>query len=215
MNGSWLSEAEMQILRDCQAMLPEVRKVSEQITFLQNADSQYYTTISKRLTKIENLLESLTEPPAPIPVAFNVTETAIGENKMALPKKAATAIADLVILDDGKGVLYTLQPINKAGVAVPLPAGSGPVSAVSSAPGSLANAVQDPGDPTANPPRPPDTTGLVFLATVPQPPVDATGIVMTFSDTLTNGSTISTAADPVDVTADNSPAGFTITETAE
>jgi hypothetical protein len=74
--------------------------------------------------------------------------------------------------------------------------------------------VQDPGDPTANPPRLPDTTGLVFLSTVPQPPVDATGIVVTFSDTLTNGSVISTAADPIDVTADDSPVGFTITESA-
>jgi hypothetical protein len=212
---SWLTEAEMQILRDCQALLPEVRKIHEQLTLLQNAESQYYTSTSKRLTRIEEALKDLTEPPTNNPVAFEVTETAIGENTMALPKKAATATADLVILDDGKGVLYTLQPINKAGAPVPLPTGSGPISAVSSAPASLANAVQDPGDPTATPPRPPDTTGLVFLATVPQPPVDATGVIMTFSDTLTNGSVISTAATGVDVTPDNSPAGFTITETAE
>ena len=215
MNGSWLNEAEMQILRDCQAMLPRVKEIERQITLVQQAESGYYTALAKRLDKILAAIELLLEPPQETPVAFDVTETAIGENKMALPKKAATATADLVILDDGKGVLYTLQPINKAGIAVPLPSGSGPITAVSSAPASLANAVQDPGDPTANPPRPPDTTGLVFLATVPQPPVDATGVVMTFSDTLTNGSVISTAANGVDVTPDNSPAGFTITETAE
>lgn len=148
------------------------------------------------------------------PVKFNITENVVsistGEKKMAKAK----ATVDFDILDDGKGVLFTLQPVNAAGNPVALPSGSGPITGTSSAPASLTNPVQDPGDPTANPPRLPDTTGLVFLSTVPQPPVDATGIVVTFSDTLTNGATISTAANAIDVTSDSSPAGFTISESA-
>lgn len=145
------------------------------------------------------------------PNGFRITETAVqsqGEEAMSKLK----AGLDLEILDSGKGVLYTLTP-TRDGNPVPLPSGS-VITAVSSAPASLTNAVQDPGDPTANPPRSADTTGLVFLATVPQPPVDATGITQTFTDTATNGATLSATADPVDVTADNSPNGFTITESA-
>jgi len=126
----------------------------------------------------------------------------------------STVTVDLDILDDGKGVLYSLTPVNKAGNTVPLPSGTPPITASSSAPASLANAIPDPGDPNANPPRPPDTTGLVFLATVPQPPVDAVGIVETFTTTLTNGTVLTGPAPAVDVTADNTPAGFTIKETA-
>lgn len=130
---------------------------------------------------------------------FKITEKVQGENNVGKMK----ATVDLQILDDGKGVLFTLQPVNAAGNSIPLPTGD-TVSAGSSAPGSLAVA-----------PNPGDTTGLVFLGTVPQPPVDATGIVVTFSATLSNGNTISTAANPIDVTADDSPVGFTITETAQ
>lgn len=141
------------------------------------------------------------------PRGFQITETALnrtGEKKMTLVK----ATSNLQILDDGKGVLYTLTPVNHAGAPEPLPTGT-VISASSSAPASLGNAVPDPGDPNATPPRPADTTGLVFLATVPQPPVDATGIVMTFSAPFGT-----TAAAPVDVAADASPVGFTISESA-
>ena len=147
------------------------------------------------------------------PVGFDVNINLLspqGGTKMA---GAAKATVDLQILDDGKGVLFTLTPVNAAGATVALPAGV-TVTPTSSAPGSLAVA-QDPGDPNANPPRPPDTTGLVFLGTVPQPPVDATGIVVTFSATLPSGTVISAAAAPVDVVTDSSPVGFSITETAE
>ena len=120
------------------------------------------------------------------------------------------ASADFVILDDGKGVLFTIGGfLNAAGNPVPF---SGTLAGASSAPASLSNPVQDPGDPTANPPRPPDTTGLVFLSTVPKPVVDGTGIVVTFTDALTSGQSISVAANPIDVDADDSPVGFTISE---
>jgi hypothetical protein len=121
------------------------------------------------------------------PVGFKINEQALGGNMAKLK-----ATVDLQILDDGKGVLFTLQPVNANGNPVPLPAGD-MVSASSSATASL-TVVPNPGD----------TTGLVFLGTVPQPPVDATDIAVTFS-----------ATNPIDVVADDSPAGFTITETAE
>lgn len=138
-------------------------------------------------------------------MGFRITAVALGgaNNNMTLVKGAVIS----QILDDGKGVLFTLTPINHAGDPEPLPAGT-PVSATSSANASLA-VVPDPGDPTANPPRPADTTGLVFLGTVPQPPVDALGVVVTFSAPFG-----STSAQPIDVVADNSPVGFSISESA-
>lgn len=144
------------------------------------------------------------------PVGFRVKETALGGNKMA----QLQAGVKLRVLDDGKGVLYTLLPVNAAGNPVPWNVANNPIQAVSSAPATLGNAVPDPGDPNATPPRPADTTGLVFVAPVTQPVVDADNVVMTFSDTLTNGSTISTDAPGVDVAADDSPVGFSISESA-
>jgi len=168
------------------------------------------------LRRIRELLEKA-------PVGFTIKETALPdvagkeypwrpvpnltksqENKMTLAK----ATTDLQILDDGKGVLFTLTPVNRAGAPEPLPSGT-TITGTSSAPASLANPIPDPGDPNATPPRPPDTTGLVFLSTVPQPPVDVVGAVVTFTAPFG-----STAANPVDVTADDSPVGFTITESA-
>jgi hypothetical protein len=109
-------------------------------------------------------------------------------------------------------VLFTLAPVNAAGDVIPWPAGEPAITGVSSAPASLTNPVPDPGDPSATPPRPADTTGLVFLSTVPQPPVDAEDVVVTFSVTTTAGVALTATANPVDVTADDSPAGFTISE---
>jgi hypothetical protein len=195
----------------------EIRVIAQELQAL-NIQLQQLVLIEAEKRDIMNEFLDLSRQAFAIwsaPAGFGITEKAV-ENTMPKKKEKSMsptkvkASADFVILDDGKGVLYTLQPINAAGNAVPNPAGT--ITAVSSAPASLTNAVQDLGDPTANPPRPADTTGLVFLSTVPQPPVDAVGIVMTFTDTLTSGSVISTAANPVDVTADNTPAGFTITE---
>jgi hypothetical protein len=155
----------------------------------------------RRLAVETQILTLLRVVAGVLPVGFAIHETVVRT------EKEKTMPVDLQILDDGKGVLFTLQPVNAAKMPVPLPAGD-TVTATSSAPATLAVA-PDPGDPNANPPRPADTTGLVFLGTVPQPPVDATAIVVTFS-----ASFGSSAANPIDVTADGSPAGFTITETA-
>jgi hypothetical protein len=209
---SWLTDEEQAILADARKNNELCREVLEEVRLSRRESAEYYAALSKQLNRI---LGIITPPPDEV-AAIQVTETALAgspaKGEKAMPKTKATA--DLVILDDGKGVLFTLQPVNAGGAAIPLPAGSGPITGVSSAPASLANPIQDPGDPTATPPRPPDTTGLVFLSTVPQPPVDAVGVVVTFSDTLTSGNTITTAANPIDVTADDSLAGFTSTETA-
>jgi hypothetical protein len=121
---------------------------------------------------------------------------------------------DLTTLDDGKGVLYTLTPVNAAGADVKMPAGSSPITPSSSDP--ALTVAPDPGDPTANPPRPADTTGLVFLGSIAQPPKDVAGIVVSFSATLPSGNTIQTAADPVDIVPDpnnpNNPTGFNVVE---
>lgn len=123
---------------------------------------------------------------------------------------------DLQILDDGKGVLYTLTPINAGGTPVAMPAGSSPITGSSSDP--ALTVAPDPGDPNATPPRAADTTGLVFLGSIVPPAKDTTGIVVTFSATLPNGNAISTAAPAVDIVPDpNNPAnpsGFTIAESA-
>lgn len=154
------------------------------------------------------------------PVGFRIEMTVLAPTTIS-PRRGVMTLAkdtavDLQILDDGKGVLYTLTPVNAAGAAVPLPAGSQPIVPTSSDP--ALTLAQDPGDPTANPPRLADTTGLVFLGSIAQPAKDVVGVVATFTDTLENGTTISTAALAVDIVPDpnnpNNPTGFTIAESA-
>jgi hypothetical protein len=157
-------------------------------------------------TKVDTILSYL--EPSQIPVGFTVTETVLSKEKLMAKAKATV---DLQILDDGKGVLFTLTPVNAAGGSVPLPTGT-VVVATSSAPATLTVAA-DPGDPTATPPRAADTTGLVFLGSVVKPVVDATGVTVGFSDTLATGTITATSA-PVDIVADNSAVGFTVTEAA-
>lgn len=176
----------------------------EKLTFIEGERRDIENQLLDEIRRIRGILAKTA------PSGFGITETAIQPQEK---EKTLKASVDLRILDDGKGVLYTLTPINAAKNPVPLPSGV-TVSASSSAPGSLSVA-PDPGDPNTTPPRPADTTGLVFLGTVPQPPVDADGIVATFSATLADNSVISTDAKPVDVAADDSPVGFSITETAE
>lgn len=160
-------------------------------------------------TKIDTILSYL-QPSQP--VGFNITETVLDvQNKKETTMAKNKATVNLQILDDGKGVLYTISGfVNAAGTPVP---NSGALSGVSSAPATLTVAA-DPGDPSATPPRPADTTGLVFLGSVVKPVVDATGVTVAFTDTLTNGTVINETSDPVDVVADSSPVGFTVSESA-
>lgn len=127
--------------------------------------------------------------------------------------KKAGATVDLTTLDDGKGVLYKFTPINASGAAVPLPAGTPPMSGTSSDP--ALTVAQDPGDPTANPPRLPDPTGLTLLGSIAQPPKDVAGIVVTGTTTLPSGTVLTLACPPVDIVPDpaaTNPTGFTVVE---
>lgn len=180
-----------------------------------------YALQLKQQSEIANLIANVStilSYVARMPVGFNVAETAIqSQNKgETMSPQKQRAIVDLTVLDDGKGVLFTLTPVNSAGSAVPLPSGSGPVAGASSDPAMTV--AQDPGDPAAVPPRAADTTGLVFLGSIVQPPKDVAGIVVTFSDTLTNGTIISTPAPAVDIVPDpnnpKNPSGFTVQEAA-
>jgi hypothetical protein len=161
---------------------------------------------------LNQLLDAYRVATGSAPTGFNIEETNLTGGTTMAGKLSAGV--NLTTLDDGKGVLYALTPVNAAGNPTKLPAGSGPVTGTSSSPAMTV--AQDPGDPTATPPRPADTTGLVFLGSIAQPPVDTPGIVVTFTDQLTSGAVITTAAAPVDIIPDpNNPAnptGFTIVE---
>ena len=147
------------------------------------------------------------------PVGFRIAETALQPNQGGKNVAKVKAGVDLKILDDGKGVLFTISGfVNAAGNPVPQPAGV--ISGVSSAPASLLNPIPDPGDPNATPPRPPDTTGLVFLSTVAQPVVDADDVIVTFTDNETSGGVITEEANGIDIAVDDSAVGFSVTETA-
>lgn len=127
--------------------------------------------------------------------------------------KNFSATADLEIIDSGKGVLFTLTP-TKGGVNTTLPSGT-PAAVPASSDPALSLAA-DPGDPNATPPRPADTTNLVFLGSIAQPPKDVAGIVATFNYTFPDGNTLVATAPAVDIVApvNNDPDGFTIQEAA-
>lgn len=161
---------------------------------------------------------SITERGLDQPIEIPALRTSSGAKHMTTEVKNKAGV-DLSILDDGKGVLYTLTPVkaNPDGTTTPepLPAGTSPIVGTPSDP--VLNVAQDPGDPSATPPRPADTTGLVFLGSIATPK-DVAGVVVTFKCTLPNGNVISTDAPPVDVVPDpnnpNNPTGFTIAEAA-
>lgn len=156
------------------------------------------------------------------PTGFKVRERSLGgptppltpntekENFMDKATKLKAGV-DLQIVDNGKGVLYTLVP-QKAGQPISLPTGTAPASISVSDPAAL-NVVPDPGDPNATPPRPADTTNLVFLGTLPTPPKDEDDVVATFNYTFPDGATLSAVAKGVDIVpAENDPDSFVIQE---
>ena len=109
---------------------------------------------------------------------------------------------DLQIFDDGKGVKFTAEPVNKAQKPVTLPAGIIPVWA-SSNPAVLTVAA-DPSDPT----------GLTAIGT---PVSDGTGVTASVSATLADGTVIKDdgSESPIDVVADTTATGFIIQEAAQ
>jgi hypothetical protein len=108
---------------------------------------------------------------------------------------------DLQILDDGKGVKFTAEPVNKAGKPVSLPSGIVPVWS-SSNPAVLTVAAD-----------PADASGLTALGT---PVSDGTGVLASVTATLADGTVIKDDGSeaPIDVVADSEAAGFIIQEAA-
>jgi hypothetical protein len=109
---------------------------------------------------------------------------------------------DLQILDDGKGVKFTAEPVNKAGKPVTLPSGIVPVWASSNS--AVLTVVADPTD----------STGLTALGT---PVSDGTGVVASITATLADGTVIKDDGSeaPIDVVADTQASGFIIQEAAQ
>lgn len=109
---------------------------------------------------------------------------------------------DLQIFDDGKGVKFTAEPVNKSGKQVSLPDGIVPVW-TSSNPAVLAVAA----DPT-------DPTGLTAIGT---PVSDGVNVLASVSATLADGTVITDDGSeaPIDVVADTQASGFIIQEAAQ
>ena len=207
--------------------------------------------IALQLALINRSIERLSDPTSfkvheqalrgPAPVAHPNPEQ--GEDITDLnptnnPPKAKAVVqadADLKIVDNGKGVLFTVQlqlssfpgygiTVNqwfvspftfwqKGGQPIGLPPNTPPAVINVSSP--ALTVVPDPGDPSATPPRPADTTGLVFLGTITQPPQDVDGVVATFAYTFPDGVQLTATADPVDITpSETDPDSFVIQESA-
>jgi hypothetical protein len=106
-------------------------------------------------------------------------------------------MADLQIFDDGKGVTYTATPDHAL------------------KPGEVPTWSQTQGTPNALV-LTPSADGLSCVGTIPTPPVDATGVVVTISLTRLDNKVITDDAAPVDIVQDpNAEVGsFVITEAA-
>ena len=126
-----------------------------------------------------------------VPFRFKITEKVLGGSSM-----------NLQITDDGKGVKFTAQPVNKAGKTVSLPSGVVPVW-TSSDPSVLSVA-----------PDPSDATGLTALGT---PVSDGTGINVDCTADLGGGNIIKDDGSEalIDVVPDTTATGFVIQEAAQ
>jgi hypothetical protein len=148
---------------------------------------------SAKLDKILNILR------APEVVGFTVTEEVIQTGEHLMAKVKATVA--LQITPGGQTVEFVATPVDAAGNPDALPAGTPALTYTSSDP-AMTVAV-DPADTSG--------FGLSFIGTPTGTP--ATGIVVSCSTTLSNGTVISASADPLDVVAaPNLPTGFTIVE---
>jgi hypothetical protein len=104
-------------------------------------------------------------------------------------------LMNLKIFDDGKGVTFTATPDK------PLKSDEIPTWSQTQGPeGALVLA--------------PSADGLTCVGTLPNPPIDATGVVVTITCKLDNGNTITKDADPIDIVPNDEATGFTIQESA-
>jgi len=120
------------------------------------------------------------------PAAFVVRE-----ERMARLK----AIVDFRMLDNGSATA-TLTPVDVAGLPTTLPDGTPPPSWASRDPAVVVTPAAD---------------GMSATLAPATPPVLATGVIITASTTLPDGTAISGSGNPIDVVA-GGPTGFQITE---
>ena len=114
-------------------------------------------------------------------------------------KKAAKATVDFQLLDNGTAKAVA-TPVDAAGLTTTLPAGSG-TPAWSSSDTTTVVATPDPTDPS----------GLTATVTPATPPKLGTGIVVSVTATLPDGTSITGSGDPIDVVS-GGPTGFSIAE---
>jgi hypothetical protein len=103
------------------------------------------------------------------------------------------ASVDFVLFDNGQAVA-TLTPEDKAGLDTTLPAGTSVPVWTSSNPAVVVSG---------------STDGLSAIVTPATPPVLATGVTVTATATLPDGTVITGVSDPIDVTG-SAVAGFKI-----
>lgn len=193
------------------------RGIAEILERLVESQKSIGQTLQSMQETFEQVLEELTliqqSLPQPLPpTGFTVTEQLLNSQGESM-KTATGHTVGITLLPNGH-VLFTFVTDPPGSV---LPSGTPlPLTFTSSDP-ALA-VVQDPGDPNATPPRPPDTTGLVALGTpnLPAGSTGVTGIIVTGQTTLpgaTSPISGSNSDNPVDIVpAPNLPTGFKVVE---
>ena len=199
--------------KQIQKIAEELKRIADAQVLAANASVRQAIAqekISDTLVFINIALERLSDP-----TSFKVNERSLdgsptttsnlqGENNMSPVLKAGT---DLQILDNGKGVLYTVQP-EKAGSPIALPPNTPPAAisvTVGGSPSTALTVVPTPGD----------TTGLSFTGSIAQPPQDVDTVVAAFAYTFPDGVQLTATADPVDITpSETDPDSFVIQESA-
>lgn len=155
---------------------------------------QVIQTQAQQSQVLAELLALLTPPP---PVAFLMTFTG-GSAEMSKPKSGKLKFN---VLDNGHATA-TLQAVDAAGLAATLPAGTPPPSwSAANSDGSAATAIV----------LTPAADGMSCDIAPSTPPTLASGIVVTASTTLPDGTAIKgdNSADPINVVS-GGPTGFVI-----
>ena len=198
----------------------QIQKIAEELKRIADIQALAANTAIRQASALEKISDTLVFINIGIerlsdPTGFQVNERSLdrpspkstsnlkGENTMA-PLKAGT---DLQIVDNGKGVLYTVQP-QKAGAPIALPPNTPPAVinvTVGGSPSTALTVVPTPGD----------TTGLSFTGSIAQPPQDVDAVVAAFAYTFPDGVQLTATADPVDITpSETDPDSFVIQESA-
>jgi hypothetical protein len=163
-----------------------VHSIESRLKVQEDVQEEQSLTLKKNSILLEKILAMLSPP---IPVKFRIELTTQGDN-MAKPKLAGI---NFRLLDNGTAA-GTLVPQDSVGVTTTLPPGS-------SVPVYIAS--------TAEVVLTPSADGLTLVVAPAVPPVAATGVTISVSATLPDGSVISGMSDPIDVVP-GGPTGFKI-----